>query len=360
MAVNANKEYQVHISGKTISTFFIVIIALATLWVLRNLALVLLTAIVIASFSEYVVLKLRRYRFPRVLSVIIVYVATLLVFSGLFYVLVPIFVGEASDLIDAAQKFIPVGQESTAINPSSIDTATSLVSGITHGAPLSQILQQSQSFLSSFSAGFFGIATGIFGGIFNFILVIILSFYLSLQEKGIEQFIRVVAPVRAQDYAVDLWLRTERKIGLWIKGQCFLGLLIGVITYIVLSIIGVKYALLLSILSAIAELVPFGIVVATVPAVLFAYLGGGVKLAVIVGVFYFILQQIENYFIVPLVVKRVVGIPPLVVILSVLIGVKLAGFWGLVLGIPVTVLLMEYIDDLRKKRIVEDVSKAHE
>ena len=360
MAVSANKEYQVNISSKTITTFFIVIIALAALWVLRNLALVLLTSIVIASFIEYIVEKLKRYRFPRVLSVVIVYVATLIVFSGLFYLVVPIFVEEASDLIQTAQKLIPVNEDPGALSSSSIDNATSLVSDITHGAPLGQILQQSQAFLSSFSAGFFGIATGIFGGIFNFILVIILSFYLSLQERGIEQFIRVVAPVRAQDYVVDLWLRTQRKIGLWIKGQCFLGLLIGVITYIVLSIIGVKYALLLSILSAIAELVPFGIVVATVPAVLFAYLGGGVKLAVIVGLFYFILQQIENYFIVPLVVKRVVGIPPLVVILSVLIGVKLAGFWGLVLGIPVTVLLMEYINDVRKKRIVEDVSKAHE
>ena len=89
-----------------------------------------------------------------------------------------------------------------------------------------------------------------------------------------------------------------------------------------------------------------------IPAVMFGFLSGGVSMAVMSFVIYFILHQFETYLISPLIIKKVVGISPLVVILSVLIGFTLAGFWGVILAIPCAVCILEFLDDLEKKKIL--------
>ena len=149
---------------------------------------------------------------------------------------------------------------------------------------------------------------------------------------------------------IGLWKRTEHKIGLWMQGQMLMGVIIGMLAYLGLTIIGVKYSLVLSLIIIIAELVPFGLIVATIPAVLFAYLDGGVSLAALTLALYFILGQFESYLIYPLVMKKATGVSPLVVILSVLIGAELAGIWGVFLGVPIAVCLFEFLEDIEKKK----------
>ena len=98
------------------------------------------------------------------------------------------------------------------------------------------------------------------------------SFYFSIQEKGIEDFLRIIIPIQYEDYVVDLWERSRRKIALWMKGQVVLGFVVAVLTYLTLSLLGIEYALLLSIIAGIMELVPYGILVALIPAFGFSYL----------------------------------------------------------------------------------------
>jgi len=173
----------------------------------------------------------------------------------------------------------------------------------------------------------------------------------SIQEKGIENFLRVVVPPKHEDYAVDLWQRTSHKIALWIKGQMLLGLIVAVLVYLVLSLIGIQYALLLALITGFLELIPYGFLIAMVPAIAFAYLSGGVTSTLMVAGAYLIIHQFEVYLLAPLIVRKVVGLSPLVVILAVLIGYQLAGVWGLILAIPVAVCLMELFSDIEKKKI---------
>jgi predicted PurR-regulated permease PerM len=169
--------------------------------------------------------------------------------------------------------------------------------------------------------------------------------------------LRIITPAKNEKYIIDLWNRTQRKIALWLKGQLILGLIVGVLIFIVLSIFGLPYALLLALATAVFELIPFGVTLAMVPATGIAYVEGGITLAALVLASYVVIQQIENYVLQPLVVKKIVGISPLVVILSVLIGFELAGFWGLILAVPVAVALLEYVDDLEKKRVAFEDGK---
>ena len=191
-----------------------------------------------------------------------------------------------------------------------------------------------------------------FGGLLNFILIIVMSFYLSIQEKGIDSFLRLMTPARHEQYVLDLWGRTQRKIGLWFKGQLLLGFIVGAITSIVLALLGVQYAFLIGLISGIAELIPFGIIFAAVPAILLSVIDGGVFLGVKVFIYYIIIQQLENYVLNPIIAKRVVGIPPLVVLLAFLIGISLAGFWGALVAMPVAVFILEYMSDVEKRKLV--------
>lgn len=181
-------------------------------------------------------------------------------------------------------------------------------------------------------------------------MLAVISFYLSINKNGVENFLRIITPDRNEEYVVGLWKRTEHKIGLWFQGQLLLGFLVGVLIYLGLLLFSVQYALLLAVAAAIMELIPFGIILAAIPAIASGYSSGGTTTALEVTGLYVIIQQFESNLIQPLIVKKVVGISSLLVILSLLIGIELAGFWGVILSIPVAVCVMEYFDDLDKKK----------
>jgi predicted PurR-regulated permease PerM len=124
-----------------------------------------------------------------------------------------------------------------------------------------------------------------------------LSFYLSIREGGIEQFVRLITPSAHEDYVSDLWHRSQRKIGLWLQGQFILMFLVGLLTYVGLTILGVPNALLLGILTGLFEIIPFvGPILAAIPVVGFAALTGGVSLALMSAGLFIIIQQLENNF----------------------------------------------------------------
>src|SRR3990167_4515381 len=173
-----------------------------------------------------------------------------------------------------------------------------------------------QSFLAAISTGVFSFGSALFGGAFSFVLLVVISFYLSVQEHGIENFLRIVTPLEHEAYILDLWQRSQRKIGRWLQGQILLGVLVGVIVFLGLTILGVKYAILLAILTATFEVIPvFGPVMAAIPAIAVAFVQKPILGLMVLGL-YVIVQQFENHLIYPLVVRKTVGVPPLLVVLS--------------------------------------------
>ena len=346
-----NKKIQISISNDSIVRVILFGLVLYAAFKLTNLILIVLTSIVIASFVVYAVSKMNRYIKNRLVSVILIYIISIGIIIGLLSVFIPTFISEMSALVSQLGKYIP---DTSILNTFQTDTITgakTVVSTISRNASIGDVIKSTQGLVSSLSGGFFNIFGSAFGGMLNLLLIFIISFYLSITEKGIENFLRIVTPDKHEEYLINLWLRTERKIGLWMQGQMLMGVIVGVLAYLGLTIIGVKYSLVLALIVVIAELVPFGLVIATIPALLFAYLDGGVALGAITLGFYLILGQFETYLIYPLIVKRATGISPLVVILSVLIGAELASIWGVFLAVPVAVCLLEFFDDLEKRKI---------
>ena len=343
-----NEKRIVVVSTGTIVRVILFGLLLYALFVLRNIVLVVLTAVVFASFAEAAIRRFKKIGVGRMPAVVLVYTILILLFAGVFYLFVPLLITETSRLLNFLSNYISTSSFQGTAN--SLSDASDFVSSF-HAGSFSDFASTIQKFATSVSGGFFSTVITIFGSIVNVVLIFIISFYLSIQENGIQKFLRIVTPPKHENYVVGLWERTQHKIALWLKGQLILGLIIAVLTFIVLTLLGIPYALVLALATGLFELIPFGVTLAMIPATGFAYVQGGIKLAVFVFISYFVIQQIENYVFQPLIVKRVVGISPLVVILSVLAGFELLGFWGLILAVPVTVALLEYVDDIEKKKV---------
>jgi predicted PurR-regulated permease PerM len=226
-----------------------------------------------------------------------------------------------------------------------------------------EVAKTAKGYIETIASGFFGATTSLFGGALSFFMVFILSFYLSVQEKGIENFLRIILPIQYEEYAVDLWFRTREKLGAWMKGQLILGLMVGILVFLCLSILRIKYALILAFLAAVFEIIPvFGPVLSAIPAVAMAALQSPTLALITAGV-YFIIQQFENHLIYPLVIRKMVGVPPIISILALIIGAKLGGFMGILLSMPIVTILVEISNDFEKKKrpatdIAVDVSES--
>ena len=119
----------------------------------------------------------------------------------------------------------------------------------------------------------------------------------------------------------------------------------------------VEYALTFALLAAIFELIPiFGPILSAIPPVMVALIQSP-TLALEVGILYIIIQQFENHLIYPLVVRKIVGVPSIMVILALVIGAQIGGFFGLLLAIPLAAVVIEVLDDLNyhKKQAVKEL-----
>jgi len=217
------------------------------------------------------------------------------------------------------------------------------------GVPITDQLLRFQDVLKTSSSGILNAASAVFGGLMSFILIVVLSFYFAVQERGLNEFLRMVTPVKKQDYILDLWKRAQKKIGRWLQGQLLLSLLVGVMVYVGLLFMGIPYALLLGIAAAILELIPvFGSIIAAVPAVALAFIDAGTAKALLVIVLYVVVNQLQGNIIYPLVVQKVLGVSPLIVILAIIIGAQVAGFLGILIAVPIAAAVQEYVNDVQR------------
>ncbi len=340
----------IHISSRTIIEVILFVLLVALLFYLRELVLIVLTAIVIASAIEPAAKWFMKYRIPRVAAVLIVYLTVVGGFFSLFYFFLPPVLNETANFLSTLPQYI----DSIAVaNPAGTSGVSSLISTqeVVANFSLRDVVVDLQRALSNVSESLLKTVSTVFGGVMSFGLIVVFSFYFAVQDTGIDDFLRVVTPLRHQEYVVGLWRRSQHKIGRWMQGQLLLGLIVGVLVYLGLTVLGVKYALLLAVLAAIFEIIPvFGPILAAIPAVGVALVDGGLTLGLLVAGLFLIIQQFENHLIYPLVVTKVVGVPPLLVILALIVGAQIAGFLGVILSVPVAAAIQEFVADLEKQR----------
>lgn len=320
------------------------------LWTIRHLVLLVLTAIVIASAVEPGVAALVRRKIPRVLGVILIYLVLFSACFVIFYFFIPSVLTDFATFAASVPTYLESITRSGALDPYTNILglpSTTTISGET----IMQSIRGALNFSGAFSTPLSAISA-IFGGVLSLILVVVFSFYFAVVDTGVDDFLRIITPKSHQSYVQGLWRRSQTKIGLWMQGQLLLGVIMGVLVFLALTIFGVPHALVLAVIAAIFEIIPvFGPTLAAVPAVAIAFAAGGPALGGITIVIYIIAQQFENHLIYPLVVTRVVGVPPLLVILALIVGGELAGFIGIILSVPAAATLQELARDIESGRL---------
>ncbi len=339
-----SREIQrVNISTSTIIRFFAILLGLAAVFLIRNILFSLIFAVIVASAVEPSILWLKKRGVGRILAVVMIYAVFVLLAAFFLYLIIPLMLDEiqiATTTLSRIEHQIVVGVRETG------------------GTALGSFVAENVDTLLKIPLQYLGVIQGaaisggrqIFTGLFSILLIFIFSFYLGTQEKGIENFIRMVTPLRHEPYVLNVWRRSQAKLGRWLRAQMLLGGLVGVFIFIGLTMMGIEQALLLALISAVFEIIPVaGPILAAVPAVITGFLISPITGVSIIGL-YIIVQQVESHVIVPVVMKKTVGLSPLVVVVALLIGAELGGAFGLLLAVPVTTIFAELLDDWEQKK----------
>lgn len=334
----------IEVNTGTIIRFVLVIIFFVFLYLLKDVFIIFLFALIIASAISPFANWLEEKGFPRILGVLVLFLTVITLIGFLLSLIVPFISQE-------------VGQLLTTL-PETLSKVSSSLEKAQEGAPkyfdfvseIQNILETFSTYLQQSAQSVIGLVISIFGGVMSFIAILIISFYLSVTKNGIQNFLGSIVPEKYEPYALGLWKRSESKVGRWLQGQLLLGLIMGLVVYVGLSVMGIKYALLLAFLAAVLEIVPMvGPVLAAIPAVFLALLQGP-SVGLWVVLFYVLAQQLENHLLVPVVLGKTVGLNPVVVIIALLVGQQLAGIPGMILSVPVATVIVEMLDDFAKHK----------
>ncbi|OGM99170.1 MAG: hypothetical protein A2915_00135 [Candidatus Yanofskybacteria bacterium RIFCSPLOWO2_01_FULL_41_34] len=334
----------VEINTSTIVKTVLVILFFVFLYVLKDVLIIFLFAIIIASAISPFANWLDEKKFPRLFGVLLLFLVVLALVVGVLSLIIPYVSQEISQLVTILPQFVAKVSVSLEKVQQGSPQYLDFISEIEN------ILQGFSDYLQQSSQSILGLIIDIFGGVMSAIAILIISFYLSVTKNGIENFLGSIVPEKYEGYALNLWKRAELKVGLWLQGQLLLGLIMGLLVYVGLSFMGIKFALVLGVLAAVLEIVPMvGPVLAAIPAIFLAFLLSP-ALGLWVIVFYIVVQQLENHLLVPVVLGKTIGLNPVVVIIALLVGQQLAGIPGMILSVPIATIIVEMMDDFAKHK----------
>ncbi len=317
---------KIDISHKTI--FFIAgfIALLWALFLIKEVIILLFVAIIImSSLAPIVELFERRFRIPKTISIALIYLIMVGIVAGMMYLVLTPLIEQTSGLLQN----LPHTIETTLPN-----------------LPIDKSLLQDQ--LGNLSKNAFSFGLAIFSNFLALVSVVVLSFYLLLEHDKLDRLLTQFF-IGKEDKVKSITDKIEEKLGSWFRGQVVLSVLISVLCYIVLSILRIPYALPLAILAGLMEVLPvIGPIISAIPAILIAYLVSPIYALIVAGA-YLVIQQLEAHLIVPQVMKKAVGLNPLIVILAVSIGGKLLGLSGALLAVPIAVVIQVITENILRE-----------
>jgi len=335
------KQY-FEISVGTVLKIAAVVIALVLLYLTREILVILFLAVIIASAVSLFAGTLERYRVPRLIGVLSIYLTGIGFFGLVLYFIIPPIVDEIKQLAVVLPDYYEVAarqifKTTRGISPDYAKNAQEMLLNLGEK-------------IKEFTSGVFSIVSALFGGAISFMAIIAISFYLSIQKKGVEDFLRLITPRDREEYAIDVWTRVEKKLGRWLQGQIVLALIMGAMVFVGLTLVGVPYALLLGVIAGILEIVPIaGPILSALVGVSMAVLISPF-LAFLTLIFYIIAQQVENHILVPILMKKATGLNPVVVIVALLAGAKMGGVLGMLISVPLATIAGELLEDFSKKK----------
>ncbi|MBI2636238.1 AI-2E family transporter [Candidatus Peregrinibacteria bacterium] len=361
-------EIMMHLSIGSIvrSAFAVLAIAVgATLvWLLQDKIVLLLLSIFVAMIIDPGVKFLRRLGVPRGLGILLQYFVALFLLVFLLVSLVPLIASQLVDLASLLQSEVNMFLRDPQISMPFLTEAanknlTALVESTLSNLSINQFADAMQQFgsLASTAQNSLVLAAQLAGSVVNFfanlIVILVMAFFIQIEKEKIVAWVKGFLPLGMRPYLEDKSEAIQTKMAQWARGQLVLCLSIGFMVFLALTILRMPYALTLGILAGFTEFIPvIGPLLAAVPSVLIAGTQQGFFQALIVAAIYYAIQWCENNLLVPLIMKRAVGLSPLAIMFAMLVGVSFPSIihpvLGVILSIPTTTILALFLEDWRR------------
>ncbi len=338
---------KIEVSTGTIWKTIIILLLLGFLFFIRDILLLLLFSLVVVSAALPLVDKLEKKKIPRPVATLGIFFAFFVILGFLLFLIMPRLVTEFKQLGDFLPQYF-ISLEDFFQNVSelalshNINNVQQLINNLSNGLTnsISEIFSNSLVFLKS---------------LLKIVVVISLSFYMLVKKNGTDNLIESFTPQKHRFYVTNLIQRIQQKMGRWLFGQILLILSVFFLDYLALLLLDVPFALILALWGGLLEIIPYiGPTLALIPAVLIAFSISPLT-SLLLLIAYLIIQNMEAYILVPLIMKKAVGLNPVIIILSLLIGAKLGGVLGIVLAVPVATAIGVFVGDILDKKEDEEV-----
>jgi predicted PurR-regulated permease PerM len=314
---------------------------LQSLTQLSGVLTLLLVAMFLALGLDPVVATLQRRGLGRGWAVTVVVLAVIAVFAGFVAAVVPTLVSQGGDF--ATQLPDLVKQLRTSSSVQWLDRRFGLVSNLTD--ELQKWVTNKDTVLTLFG-GVFGAGKAVVSGAFSTFTVLVLTLYFLASKQTMTEAAYRMVPASRRDRVRLLGDEILRRIGSYIAGQVTVAAINAALTYVMLTILGIDYALILAIVVGLLGLIPMvGATLGAVVVVLVALFNSW-QLAVIALVYYLIYQQVENYVISPRIMSRAVSVPGSVAMIAALAGGTMLGIVGALVAIPVAAGILLILEEV--------------
>lgn len=317
----------------SIRTVLFTLTLLAGLWLIGqtlDIIFLLFIAFLLMTALHPLVVFLERFRVPRVLGILFIYAVVFGFFGATLVGAIPTLVSQFGRLTTELPNFI------ARVLPYWNIDVTALTQQI---QPIGESLVK--------------VTVGIFSNILAVVTVLVFAFYFLMERRHADEILTSIFGLEVGKHMLVILRSIERRLGWWVRGQLLLMVAIGILSYIGLVILRIEYALPLAILAGLLEIVPMvGPIISAVPAVVVA-LSTSPFLALSVAALYIIVQQVENNLLVPVIMKKSVGFAPIVTIIILMAGGRLAGVVGAVLSIPIALVVQEIISSVLFKQVTK-------
>ena len=331
------KRELIEISTSSVIKVIIVLLAIWFLYFIKDIVAIVFVSVIIAAALSPTVDKWSKHGMPRTISIVLIYLFVLGLLGGIIYFILPPMITQIRQLADSLPSYF------TTFSNFIVSLQDVSHNGLLNASQAS--LNSLSNFLGSFINNIFNTTMGFFNGAAAFLMIFILTLYFLLDQNGIKKFFLSLLPIKQKARIVTITNKIGYKLGGWLRGQIVLAIAVGVVVYIGLILLKMPYALTLAILAGVLEIIPIiGPIIAAIPAILVAFTISP-TVALVITVFYILVQELENKLLVPKIMQHAVGLNPVTIIIIILIGAKLMGIIGILLAVPVAAVIYVILEE---------------
>ncbi len=338
-----DKKYVIEFSSKTVLWTLLIIFSGWAVFVLRDIIVTFFLSLILAMALAPFVNKLEKFKIPRSLSVLMLYLVVLGAVALVFRLIIPPFAEQISHFFANKEIYIEtISGYFESLSPEIQENVKNSLSSFGNSLGSAQV------------QGVFNSALGFFSGVVGLIFILVVSFYMLMDRDNIEKSFVSFLPKKSRERATLVIDKIADKIAHWLRGQILLAFSIFVLTYFGLLFLKVDYALTIALLAGLLEIVPYiGPIISGIVGVAIA-LTTSPLLGLMTGFWFVLVQQLENHILVPQIMKKSLGLNPLTIIFALIIGGKLMGIIGMIISVPVVSALSVIFNEYYAERIKEN------